>query len=154
MTARGYAVEAGRADDRAALLELLHRCGLPEAGIGDHLATTLVYRDPGGGLAGCGALEVYGDVALLRSLAVGPNHRGRRLGVRMIEALLDLAARRGVQEVYLLTETAAELFARHGFTPVDRAAVPEAIRRTVEFAEACPESATVMRHRLVTQPSE
>jgi amino-acid N-acetyltransferase len=58
---------------------------------------------------------------------------------------LARARERGVEQVFLLTETAPVFFGRLGFSDVDRAAVPDTIRATVEFASACPASARVMR---------
>ena len=52
--------------------------------------------------------------------------------------------------VYLLTETAGDFFPRFGFRPTTRAAVPSAVQQSVEFREACPASAVVMRTELST----
>lgn len=135
-------------DDFSALVALLDEAGLPEAGLRDHLASTRVFRSSAGSLAASGALELYGEVALLRSVAVATTLRGQGLGRRMTQAMLGLAGERGVREVFLLTETAEQFFEGFGFAGVDRASVPAAIRSTVEFASACPASATVMRLEL------
>ena len=125
------------------ILALLRASGLPEAGLGDHLATTLVARD-GRGIVGCAAVELYGPAALLRSVAVVAALRGQGLGQRLTTAALDLAQRRGVRRVYLLTETAADFFPRFGFRPITRPEVEPVVRRSAEFTSACPASALVM----------
>lgn len=99
-------------------------------------------------MVGCAALELYGDAALLRSLAVTPSQRGHGLGQRLTQVALDLARQCGVSAVYLLTETAADFFPRFGFQPIPRDAVPPSVQLSIEFTEACPVSAQVMALRL------
>lgn len=129
------------------LLALLERCGLPEAGLRQHRATVLVAR-MGERLAGSAALELYGQAALLRSVAVAPEMRGQGLGRRLVEAALDLARQHGVVRVYLLTETAAGYFQRFGFHTISRAEVEPAVHVSEEFTHACCESAQAMLRTL------
>lgn len=65
--------------DWEAVRALLESCSLPRDGAQQHLGDFLLAFD-GGVLAACGGLECSGDVALLRSVAVAPSHRGRGLG--------------------------------------------------------------------------
>jgi amino-acid N-acetyltransferase len=130
---------------------LLRRVGLPLDGLGEHLMTTLVRRMDDE-ITGCAALELYGDYALLRSVAVDKPHQGQGLGHDLTQAALDLAREKGVQGVYLLTETAGEFFPRFGFHPTHRSEVPEAVRQSVEFTSACPENALVMVLSLEPEP--
>lgn len=136
-------IELAQTSDLPAILGLLKRNGLPEAGLSDHLATTLVAHDAGQ-VVGCTALELYGDAALLRSVAVDAGQRGRGLGQALTRAALDLARARGAYQVYLLTETAGDFFPRFGFRPGARAEVAPAVTQSVEFTSACPQSALVM----------
>jgi len=137
-------VEPARASDLEPLLELLRAAHLPTEGFSDHLSSALVVRTPAS-IAGCVELEHYGRAALLRSLAVAPSHQGRGIGQRLTAAALESARQRRVASVYLLTMTAADFFARHfGFEPVDRGAVPAAVKESVEFLSACPDSAQAM----------
>lgn len=129
--------------DLAAVFALLDANGLPRAGLDEHLATTLVARDQGR-LVGCAALELYGRAALLRSVAVAAPLRGRGVGQALTSAALALARGRGVQTVYLLTETAAQFFPKFGFEVVTRASVEPAVLQSTEFTTACPASALVM----------
>lgn len=129
--------------DLPSILALLARTKLPADGLGDHLATTLAARQ-GRELVGCAALELYGPAALLRSVAVEAALRGHGLGQRLTRSALDLARRRGVGTVYLLSETAGAFFPRFGFRPISRAEVPPAVQRSVEFTTACPTTALVM----------
>ena len=133
-------------DDRMAIEALLTRRGLPVQGAADHLAHFVVAAD-GPTLSGVAGLEVYGDAALLRSVAVAESHTG--LGSRLVEAALDHARAAGVHDVILLTTTAADFFPRFGFAPITRGEVPPALHASAEFRGACPASATVMALRLV-----
>jgi amino-acid N-acetyltransferase len=106
----------------------------------------LVARD-GGALLGCVGLELYGEAALLRSLAVAERSRGVGLGAALADAALEDARRRGVRSLYLLTTTAEGFFARRGFERIARDEVPEAVRGSAEFGALCPASAACMaRH--------
>jgi amino-acid N-acetyltransferase len=150
MKQQDVVIEAA-ADDIAAVLELLNACGLPSAGLADHQATALVARQ-GSAVVGCAALELYGQHALLRSVAVADGRRGEGLGRRLVEAALALSRQKGVSQLYLLTETAADFFPRFGFRPIAREQVNPAVRRSVEFTEACPESALAMWKPLDDEP--
>ena len=129
--------------DIDAIVEFLAANKLPEAGLREHGTDLLVARQAAR-LVGTAALEVYGDSALLRSVAVDSATRGTGLGRALTQASLERAAIRGVRRVFLLTETAPGFFTKFGFTDVPRADVPASIRATVEFAAACPASARVM----------
>ena len=126
--------------DWPAIQALLQEAGLPTDGMAEHLATALVVRGPEGVVA-CGALELYGESALLRSLAVAPARRGEGLGQRLVHALLSQARERGVRRVTLLTETAGAFFPRFGFRPIPRQEVDPAVQASLEFSHLCPESA-------------
>ena len=136
-------IGAARNSDLAAVLALLGRSGLPQDGLSEHVATTLVARS-GDAVVGSAALEVYGEAALLRSVAVDSALRGQGLGQRLTRAALDLARQHGITTVYLLTETAGDFFPRFGFYPTERAAVEPAVQQSVEFISACPASAQVL----------
>lgn len=142
-------VELAEPADLPAILALLEKSGLPEAGLKDHVGTLLLVAKGGenGRLLGCGALEIYGSDGLLRSVAVAEDARGRGLGDRITRATLALASKLELTEVYLLTETAQAFFARHGFLQTERATVPPAVCRSVEFSSACPASAVAMVKR-------
>ncbi|HSM36772.1 MAG TPA: arsenic resistance N-acetyltransferase ArsN2 [Longimicrobiales bacterium] len=128
---------------RDAILELLQRSDLPLEGVAEHLHDFLAVEDAGR-VVGVVGVERYGDDALLRSLAVDPSCRAAGLGTRLTEALIARSRRAGVRRLYLLTTTAEEFFAHRGFVRITRTDVPPSVRGSVEFREACPESATVM----------
>lgn len=133
-----------RPDERPAIEALLRDLALPLAGLADHLASTLVARRRGA-LVGCAALELYGDDALLRSVATSPSERGQGLGGTLVREALALAERRGVRRVWLLTTTAERYFPRFGFVRAPRSEAPLALGRSAEFRGACPDTAILMR---------
>ncbi len=133
--------------DLPGILALLDASRLPRASIEDYVASTLVARH-NAVVVGTAALELYGGAALLRSVAVATALRGQGLGAALTVAALDLARRRGVQTVYLLTETAGRFFPKFGFRPITRAEVDVTVRASTEFTTACPASALVMRAEL------
>jgi amino-acid N-acetyltransferase len=126
------------------VIALLEAAGLPTAGVPRALDDFLV-ADTGDGLAGAIGLERYGSGALLRSAVVRPAHQGTGIGAALVRAVLDRARDGGLREIFLLTTTAERWFPRFGFTPIAREQVPDAVRASVEFRDACPASAAVMR---------
>jgi amino-acid N-acetyltransferase len=78
-------------------------------------------------VVGCGALHVmWEDLAEIRTVAVDPSCRGRKIGHRIVAELLDQAREIGVARVFVLTfETS--FFGSFGFTEIDGAPVPHAV---------------------------
>jgi amino-acid N-acetyltransferase len=93
-------------------------------------------------------LELFGDVALLRSLVVAESRRGAGTGSALLDHAEAYARSRGVRRLYLLTTTAEPFFARHGFGRAERQAAPPAIRATREFSGICPSSSAFMEKQL------
>src|SRR5688500_6304669 len=96
------------------------------------------YYDDSGKIIGCGGLEFYPPFALLRSLAVVENQRGRSIGKQIVQDLLEQAKQRSVSQIYLLTETARDFFIQRGFADIQREEVPEEIKLSSEFKSVCP----------------
>jgi amino-acid N-acetyltransferase len=142
-------IQAAKAGDLPDMRALLKASALPVAGIESHVETALVVRDSGR-LLGCAAVEVYGQAGLLRSVAVEAGHRGEGLGEQLTKAALELARKRGVRNIYLLTTTAAHFFPRFGFTAIPRTELDPALEQSEELRGACPASALAMRASLST----
>ena len=140
-------IQAAKTTDLPDILTLLKTAALPVAGIENHIETTLVARDSER-LLGCAAVEVYGQAGLLRSVAVEAGHRGEGWGERLTTAALELARKRGVRDIYLLTTTASHFFPRFGFTAIPRAKLDPALEQSEELRCACPASALAMHASL------
>jgi amino-acid N-acetyltransferase len=135
------------ASDFPATADLLRSAHLPLDGLEDHFSHALLAESEGA-IAGCVALELYGETALLRSLAVAPERRGEGLGERLTAAALAVAKEAGARDVYLLTQTAAGFFPRFGFSVEERSLAPEVLGRSEEFRGACCPSAVLMRAKV------
>ena len=140
-------IRPGSPADHAPLLALLEAAHLPTADVPPTLADFLV-AEANARMVGAIGLERYGEAGLLRSAVVDPSAQGTGLGQRLVRELLAHATARGVREIFLLTTTAERFFPRFGFERIDRSEVPADVQASVEFREACPASATVMRARL------
>lgn len=93
-------------------------------------------------------LELYGEVALLRSLVVAATARGQGYGTRLVAQAEAYASEQGVKDIYLLTTTAEAFFHRLGYAHCARAEAPAAIRQTAEFSSLCPAHSAFMRKRI------
>ncbi len=139
-----HRIAAPAPGDLPEIRELLAANGLAADGLEQIVDTMLVSRSRGK-IIGCAALEIHGTKALLRSVAVDAGWQARGLGAELVEKTIRLAQSHGVNEMFLLTTTAADYFPRHGFERCMREDVPEAVRGSIEFTTLCPATAIVMR---------
>jgi amino-acid N-acetyltransferase len=136
------------ASDLAAVRALLEKCGLPQADIAAHLPAFWV-AETGGNIIGVNGIEIYKPEALLRSLAVDSQYRGRGISRELNARLLERARQMGVERLYLLTLTAESYSARLGFQKVARDSLPAAIQATAEFRSLCPQTAVCMFKEII-----
>jgi amino-acid N-acetyltransferase len=144
--AREASLRAATDKDLPAIERLLVSSGLPTAGVVDALRGFIVAEsEDDKRIVGVVGLELCGgEYALLRSAAVEPDWRGTGLGRRLVTHLIADAESRGVKALYLLTTTAERYFPSFGFVRMQRDVVPDAVKQSIEFREACPASTTVM----------
>ncbi|MGP8129000.1 MAG: GNAT family N-acetyltransferase [Candidatus Bathyarchaeia archaeon] len=114
------------------------------AGVESCYANFVIATDKKGTLVGVAGLEVYGQSALLRSVAVEKNSRRMGHGRTLVDAVLRNAKQIGVYTIYLLTENAFDYFKNLGFDLVDRKEIDEAVMDSLEFTE-CRSTALAMR---------
>jgi len=146
-------VRTAVAVDLGAVQALLAGAKLPSEGVPDQFEDGFVVVERDGAVVGVAGLEVYGGYGLLRSVAVAEELRGTGVGEALVQDRIEWARARGLRAIYLLTTTAAQYFEKLGFKAVERDAVPPSVRRSVEFAEACPASATAMELRVTPRAS-
>ena len=132
---------------RRALRELLGTAGLhDEPARDDQFGSFFVLKNERG-LAGTVALDVLGDDAILRSLAVDPEARGAGYGWMLADMAVSQARWRGVRRIYLLTETASDFFAaKFGFRVVDRTTLSKQVAASETFQ--APKEAGLVAMRL------
>jgi len=136
--------------NEAAVKQLLSESGLPISDItAQHLQDFFGYGS-GPELEGVIGLELFGEAALLRSLAVAASRRDSGLGSRLVAHAERHAREQGVQSLFLLTTTAEKFFLRRGYTRIPRDEAPAAIKGTKEFSGICPASSTFMVKQLMT----
>jgi amino-acid N-acetyltransferase len=123
---------------------LLQQCALPFEDCKEELDNFYGITS-GNDLIAIGALQIKGQFALLRSVAVLEGNRGMGLADRMTQHLLEVARTNGVRDIFLLTESAEHYFTRFGFEAVERNSVPAYVQSTRQFESLCPASAQAMR---------
>jgi N-acetylglutamate synthase-like GNAT family acetyltransferase/thioredoxin reductase len=129
--------------DWPAIEALLLANKLPTEGAQAHLNTYLLAISNGEVVGSAGA-EVYGQIALLRSVAVAPGLHKQGIGKLLLNSLLQEARRRDIGKLYLLTVTAPEFFAQFGFKRGKIEDAPQALKASAELQGACPACAAFM----------
>ena len=140
----GISYRKATAADWNQIANLLQDANLPLEGAQAHLEHFVVaIKDEA--LIGCAGLEIYGEYALLRSVAVEAGVRGQGLGIKLIEEILKRAKEDHLRTIILLTETAQNFFPKFGFRQIKREDAPTPVKESIEFREACPASAVAMQ---------
>jgi N-acetylglutamate synthase-like GNAT family acetyltransferase len=129
--------------DREPVAVCLRAEKLPLQGLDEHFASFLVAEVESRVVAAAG-LELHGDYGLVRSVVVASPHRRRGIAEQLVRAQIDEASKRQLRALYLLTLNAEPYFARLGFELIEREQVPPPVKRSHEFAGACPASAHAM----------
>jgi UDP-N-acetylmuramate: L-alanyl-gamma-D-glutamyl-meso-diaminopimelate ligase len=123
-------------------LELTH---LEEPARDDQQHSFFVLRNEDGAV-GCVALEVMGDDAILRALAVDPKFRGAGYGWMLADMAVSQARWRGVRRIYLLTANASDFFAaKFGFRVVDRSTLGKQVAAAETFTRPASAQQVAMR---------
>jgi N-acetylglutamate synthase-like GNAT family acetyltransferase len=146
------ALRQAGASDWPAVEALLLANKLPTEGAQAHLSTYLLATS-NGEVVGCAGAEVYGSVALLRSVAIAPGLQKQGIGRLLVERLLHEVRSRDIAVLYLLTVTAPEYFAQYGFKRMKIEDAPQALKASAEFQGACPACAALMALTLREVPT-
>jgi len=141
------AIEHATSADAPAIEALLADAGLPLDGAAAAFERGVVIRERGD-LVAAAAVEQFGHAGLLRSVVVAPTHRGSGLGRTIVAAAEDLAREAGIEELYLVTETADAWFPRLGYAPIDRSRASEAVGESIEFTTVCRDRGLTFHRRL------
>jgi len=144
-------LRTGTGRDASHIHALLERSGLPTSDLEVSQAQFIVLCE-GARIVGAGALQRFGSIALLRSVAVESHLRGSGLGRMIVQELERRACASDVAQLVLLTQTATRFFEHQGYRVIDRQKVPQALQGSEEFRSLCPASATCMV-KMLAEPS-
>jgi len=145
LDAIGDAMRPAHREDMAAVRGVLASVELEEPARNDQHGSFFVLRNEHG-TAGCVSLEVLGDDAILRALAVDPRFRGAGYGWMLADMAVSHARWRGVRRIYLLTETASDFFAaKFGFRVVDRSTLSRQVAGSDTFTRPTSGQQVAMR---------
>ena len=127
----------------SAAIALLENCKLPTSDIQPQ--TRLFVMEENNKVIGTVALEHDGCDALLRSLCVEHDYRKKGVAGQLVSFIEHYAQLQEVHNIYLLTTTAVDFFAKKGYQNTERAQAPRFIQHTSQFASLCTSSAVLMK---------
>lgn len=143
-----FPLRTATSEDRIRIHFLLEEAGLPTSDLRDNPDVRFLVTVDDDRISGCVGIELYGSLALIRSLAVDTGLRTRGVGSSLLHAAERVARDHGVRHAYLLTSTAESFFRQRGYANIDRAYVPSRIAASTEYSAVCPASATLMCKRV------
>ena len=145
LDAIGDSMRPAHREDMAAVRRMLTVTSLEEPARDEQHGSFFVLRNEDG-TVGCVSLEVLGDDAILRALAVDPKFRGAGYGWMLADMAVSQARWRGVRRIYLLTDTASDFFAaKFGFRVVDRSTLSKQVAASETFTQPAEAQQVAMR---------
>jgi UDP-N-acetylmuramate: L-alanyl-gamma-D-glutamyl-meso-diaminopimelate ligase len=146
LDAIGDPIRPARRADMPAVRDLLGQAGLRLGEAGDDDARSFFVLANEDGVVGTVAIEVHGDDAILRNLAIKEEARGVGYGWMLADMAVSQARYRGVRRIYLLTESASDFFAaKFGFRVVDRSTVSPRVAASSVFRSSSETRFVAMR---------
>jgi len=140
-------IQPAATSDYQAVCELLSKHKLPIEDINKELSHFFIVK-PHELPVGVIGMEKYGEFGLLRSMVTDPAFRNNGIASALVAALINYGKSLGLKELYLLTETAEDYFAKRGFQKINRDQVPATIKQSSEFSHLCPSTAVVMKKEI------
>jgi amino-acid N-acetyltransferase len=137
-----------RPEEELAVKELIDACQLTTEDLSVEMMRNFLVARKGDRVVGVIGLEICGQHALLRTLAVAENFRCQGIAARLANFIARYAVSHGIQKIYLLTVTAKDFFAKQGYLELDRSQAPAGIQATREFKDLCPDTAVCMCREL------
>jgi UDP-N-acetylmuramate: L-alanyl-gamma-D-glutamyl-meso-diaminopimelate ligase len=145
LDAIGDAMRPAQRTDIPAIRKVIATVGLDEP-VGDDQYGSCYVLSNEHGVVGTVTLEVLGDDAILRGLAVDPEYRGAGYGWMLADMAVGQARWRGVRRIYLVTATASDFFAaKFGFRVVDRSTLSKQVAAHDTFARPAGTQLVAMR---------
>ncbi|MDQ3215427.1 MAG: GNAT family N-acetyltransferase [Pseudomonadota bacterium] len=148
MKVEPFLIEPQRAHDQMQVLALIRQAGLVETDLHAGAPVDFLVMREAGGVVGTIGLQSASGAGLLRSLAVQKSLQRQGRGAALVAAAERLAAGRGIDDLYLLTNDVAAFFALLDYLRVDRGTAPPAVQNTAQFSYLCPATSVLMHKRL------
>lgn len=146
-------IEQYTAEDLYPIISLLEANNLPANDLEKNKQILFVAKSAAN-IIGCAAVEVYGNNALFRSLSVSESFKGKGLGQKLMNYVIEYCLDRDIQKLILLTTTADKYFERLGWKRIERSSVSGEISMSTEFSSVCPASAICMELSLTPYYSD
>jgi amino-acid N-acetyltransferase len=134
--------------DAPAIGAVLERCGLPVddlARLVGEFHVAIIESQ----LVGCACAELFGDTAIVRSVAVLREWRDQGVASHLVNAVMMRARANGSRRAVLLTSTCPSYFARYGFSLVHASKLPREVLESQEFQRLRDTSALCMSAELI-----
>lgn len=139
--------------ERDALAVALSKAGLPTEDVREKGPLFWRYNNREDLPAGFGGMEIYGDLALLRSIVVLPVVRQHGFGDAIVAALENEARAKGCKSIWLFTTTARRYFERLGYTMCAFDDVPEAIKSSRQY-KLCQDGQAMVKTLSAPPPAD
>ena len=131
-------------EDLGAIKVLLAVCLLPSPQVGNEKSTYFVAESERGIIGVCCIERCSDHFAVLRSLGVMPGYRKQQIGRRLVQRALNQAEEQGIEQLYLLTETAIHYFENSGFVVADQKTAPGELKALRLYSQHAPTNARLM----------
>jgi len=140
-----FHIRPAESTDLQQIVSFLRANSLPTVGAENCYPNFVIATDDKGIWYGIAGLELYGQSALLRSVAVDETSRGMGCGKALVDAAISKGRQNGVHNFYLLTENASKYFENLGFATMNRKDVDEAVKASLEFGACCVTAVTMSK---------
>lgn len=141
-----YTIRTAVDSDLAAIDKLLLENGLTTSGVRENLSNFLVVECES--ITGVIGIEFAGHGVMLRSMAISQELRKRGIATALVERSLEIARTAGIEDAYLLTNTAERFMSRWGFHKVQRSEIPTDLMQSSALNNFCPSSSICMKLEL------
>ncbi|RZT38661.1 GNAT family N-acetyltransferase [Cupriavidus agavae] len=140
---RDLRIRLAQPADVSAIGAVLERCGLPVDDL-PRLACEFHVAVLESQLIGCACAQLFGDTAIIRSVAVLREWRDQGIATHLISAVMMRARANGIRRAVLLTSTCPSYFSRYGFSLIHASKLPEEVQESQEFQRLRNTSALCM----------
>ncbi len=138
-------------DDVNDVISFLRAVDLTLTGLDDPALRLWIRRDEHGAIDATTGLELEGENALIRSVAVSPGTRGQGLGLALARFSMERAAESGAEHAWLFSRRSGPFWQRLGFTLTDRSELVRVLSTTHQV-RAFADSGQLEREVAWTRP--